>query len=129
MELEKSYVFLLDMEKYEKILQDLQMVAYRDQIIYRFSKLQDIMGAKLFKSLFLYLGENVDKPFLDILNALEKMNLISVDEWFELRYLRNGIAHEYGESDGKIGLEILNSIYTQREELRKILENIDKVIK
>jgi len=45
-----------------------QYLAYSDQSIYRFSKLQDCMGAKLFKSVLLYQGENVNKPFLDILN-------------------------------------------------------------
>ena len=39
-----------------------------EDLIYRFSKLQDCMGAKLFKSVLLYEGENVNKPFLDLLN-------------------------------------------------------------
>lgn len=30
------------------------------------------MGAKLFKSLLLYEGEYINRPFLDILNRLEK---------------------------------------------------------
>jgi len=56
------------------------------------------MGAKLFKSFLLYQGENVDKPFLDILN---------VDEWFELIDIRNEIAHDYGESTN-IAISVLN---------------------
>ena len=43
------------------------------KIIYRFSKLQDCMGTKLFKSVLMYQGENVNKPFLDILNTIYKL--------------------------------------------------------
>jgi len=77
------------------ILSDSVSLAFADQIIYRFSKAQDSMGAKLFKAFMLYQGENVNKPFLDILNSLEKINILNVDEWFELREIRNEIAHNY----------------------------------
>ena len=93
-QLKKSYDMPLTRLAYKSILQDLESLAYSDQIIYRFSKLQDCMGAKLFKSILLYQGENINKPFLDILNQLEKMNIIDVDEWFEIRDLRNEIAHD-----------------------------------
>ncbi len=46
---------------------------------------------KTFKSLLLYLGENVNRPFLDILNQLERIDIIDVDEWFEIIDLRNEI--------------------------------------
>ena len=61
------------------MLEELDSLAYCDQIIYRFSKLQDTMGAKLFKALLLYQGENIDKPFLDLLNRLEKMKNINME--------------------------------------------------
>ena len=38
-------------------------LALCDQIIYRFSKLQDTMGARLFRALLLYEGEDVKRPF------------------------------------------------------------------
>lgn len=126
-ELEKLYTFPLDNQNYLKIVSNLQSLAFSDQIIYRFSKLQDIMGAKLFKSILLYQGENINKPFLDILNQLEKMEIISVDDWFEIRDLRNEIAHEYEESD-MIALNILNMIYDLKDELKKIVESISKLV-
>ncbi len=67
-ELEKQYHFPIDIDNFKDIVNNTQYLAYSDQSIYRFSKLQDCMGAKLFKSVLLYQGENVNKPFLDILN-------------------------------------------------------------
>ena len=127
-ELKKSYTFPLDVKSYQKIVDDLQNLAFSDQIIYRFSKLQDSMGAKLFKSILLYQGENTNKPFLDILNQLEKMEIISVDEWFEIRDLRNEIAQDYDEND-TVALNILNMIYHLKNELNNIMITINKLIK
>ena len=94
--------------------------------LYRFSKLQDCMGAKLFKSILLFQGENINKPFLDILNQLEKMNVINVDEWFEMRDLRNSIAHDY-ESNENIDMSIINAIYKLKNNLTTILNRIKKL--
>ena len=126
-ELQKEFSFPIDKNKYINIVSNVQYLAYSDQLIYRFSKLQDCMGAKLFKSILLYQGENVDKPFLDILNNLEKMNILNVDEWFELRDLRNEISHDYDDND-KHAINILNTIYDLQNELEKILNNIQKII-
>lgn len=71
--LEKNYIFPLSVENFKTILESVEHLAYGDQIIYRFSKLQDCMGAKLFKSVLLYEGENINKPFLDILNTIYKL--------------------------------------------------------
>jgi hypothetical protein len=83
-ELGNRYAFPIDKNVYENMINNIQDLAFSDQIIYRFSKLQDTIGAKLFKGLLLYQGENVDKPFLDILNQLEKIDIVDVEEWFEL---------------------------------------------
>ena len=125
--LEKNYIFPLSMEKFKSILERVEYLAYSDQIIYRFSKLQDCMGAKLFKSVLLYEGENINKPFLDILNQLEAIDIINVDEWFEIRDLRNEIAHDYEDNDG-IAVHILNSIYKLKADLKEILDSIQKIV-
>ena len=127
-ELSKEYPLPFDQESYQSILISNQNLAYSDQIIYRFSKLQDVMGAKLFKSLLLYQGENIDRPFLDILNSLEKMDIIDVEEWFEIRDLRNEIAHDYEDSES-MAIEILNNIYELKQELENIINNIQKILK
>jgi len=125
--LEKQYTLPFTQDEYKNILNSSQDLAFSDQIIYSFSKLQDSMGAKLFKSILLYQGENVDKPFLDILNQLEKMGVLNVDEWFEIRDLRNEISHEYDNSE-QTARNILNMIYELKEDLKKILEAITKLI-
>ena len=122
-ELNKAFSFPIDKETYKKIIENVQYLAYSDQLIYRFSKLQDCMGAKLFKSILLYQGENIDKPFLDILNNLEKMDIIDVDDWFELRDLRNEIAHDYDDNNNQ-AINILNTIHSLQDELERILNNI-----
>ncbi len=127
-ELENSYKFTIDKDSFESILESNQDLAYSDQIIYRFSKLQDTMGAKLFKSVLLYQGENVNKPFLDILNQLERIDIVNVDDWFEIRDLRNEIAHDYNDSDN-VAINILNMIYRLKDELENILNAITILIK
>jgi hypothetical protein len=127
-QLEKKYTIPFDSENYINILGDINDLAFTDQIIYRFAKLQDCMGAKLFKSVLLYQGENIDKPFLDILNQLEKMDIISVDNWFELRDLRNEISHDYEDNDN-MAISILNMIYKMKRELKNILDKINKSIR
>lgn len=125
--LKKNYLFPISMEDFKIILQSVEHLAYSDQIIYRFSKLQDYMGAKLFKSVLLYEGENVNKPFLDILNQLEAIDIINVDEWFEIRDLRNEIAHDYEDND-EIAINILNTIYKLKLDLKEILDAISKLV-
>ena len=118
-ELSKKYKIPINQNSYNEILNNSQDLAFSDQIIYRFSKLQDTMGAKLFRALLLYEGENVNKPFLDILNDLEKMNIIDVENWFEIRDLRNEIAHDYEDNDF-VAIEILNTIYEIKDNLKNI---------
>ena len=126
-QLSLKYSFPIDKKSYQNIIGNIQDLAFSDQIIYRFSKLQDSIGAKLFKSLLLYQGENIDKPFLDILNSLEKIDVVNVEEWFEIRDLRNEIAHDYEDND-TIAIDILNTIYELKNELEKILDTIRRMI-
>ena len=126
--LKRHYTFPINIENFKVILENIEHLAYSDQIIYRFSKLQDCMGAKLFKSVLLYEGENVNKPFLDILNQLEAIDIINVDEWFEIRDLRNEIAHDYEDND-EIAINILNTIYKLKSDLKETLDAIEELVK
>ena len=127
-ELENRHKFPLNYGEFEEILLNKVSLAFADQVIYRFSKAQDSIGAKLFKNYLLYQGENVDKPFLDILDRFEKMEILNIDKWFLLREIRNEIAHEYEDEDEK-AMEILNSIYKYRIELYEILKHIKQTIR
>ena len=123
-ELNKKYSLPLN----QTIEDNIYDLALCDQIIYRFSKLQDTMGARLFKALLLYEGEDVKRPFLDILNRLEEMNIIEVEDWFEFRELRNQIAHEYENSEG-FAVKVINSIYNNLINFENILKRIENLIK
>ena len=72
-------------------------LALFDQLIYRFSKLQDSMGARLFKQILEALEEDISGlPFIDILFKLERLNLLdNAKDWIALRQIRNTIFHEY----------------------------------
>jgi len=97
-----------------------------DQLIFRFTKLQDELGNNTFRLLLEYLQEDIaDKPFRDILNILERLNIIeSAETWISLRELRNDLTHEYPELiDDTINK--LNHLYLQLP----LLENILTIIK
>ena len=67
--------FPLNEDEYKKLSPD--ALSYLDQLIFRFSKLQDAMGERLFPSLLENLGEDISgKPFIDLLTKLEKLNLL-----------------------------------------------------
>jgi uncharacterized protein with HEPN domain len=84
-------------EPSEDTLKDLEKVETIDSFIFRFSKMQDSMGEKLFPLTLEFLGEEVrSKPFIDILNRLEKLEILkSAEEWKKLRELRNFLTHTY----------------------------------
>ena len=64
----KEYI-PLDIDSYNK-LDDIKL-SFIDQLIFRFSKLQDTMGDKLFPALLEIFGENSKKmTFIDKLNRL-----------------------------------------------------------
>ena len=69
-----------------------------NSFLFNFSKLQDKIGAKLFRKVLYDLKEidDINLPMLDILNILEKLTIIEdANSWDELREIRNAIAHEY----------------------------------
>ena len=92
-----------------------------DQFLFRFSKLQDAMDQKLFKTILTLLKEDIEgKPFVDILNLMEKLSLLdSANEWRELREDRNDLAHNYEDESEEMSLNI-NKLYNKKV----ILENI-----
>lgn len=69
-----------------------------NSFLFNFAKIQDKIGAKLFRSV-LYAQHEIDDesiPMRDVLNVLEKLQLINnADDWERLREIRNTLAHEY----------------------------------
>ena len=103
-------IFLLDEKTYKSLSNsDITLI---DQMVYRFTKLQDTMGSKLFPQTLKSLGEDYsDKPFLDILNRLEKLGLISDHkQWIMMSEVRNQLSHEYPSETEDI-IDGLNSLF------------------
>ena len=95
-----------------------------DQFLFRFSKLQDAMGEKLFVSMLEFLQEEnpKSKPFIDTLNRLEQIGLLEdKNTWLELRKISNNIAHQY-EDEPKQASEALNAIYAVKPTLESIYQ-------
>ena len=67
-----------------------------DQILYRFTKLQDAMGERLVPATLGWLREPFEEwPMRDRLDRLERLRYLDVDEWLQWRDVRNRLAHEY----------------------------------
>lgn len=100
-----------------------ERVALLDQFIYRFTKLQDAMGRRLFPPLAsLVIGDDEARPFLDTLNRLEKAGVLaSVETWQTLRVLRNSLAHEYPDSVERCAAT-LNILFDDWRQLASMFE-------
>ena len=102
-----------------------ESVSFIDQMIYRFSKLQDTMGEKIFPMILELGGEPVKRmTFIDRLNRLEELGLIDRLEWMMLRKERNEIAHEYSFNTDEV-VDSINAIYDKAETLIQIFETIE----
>lgn len=99
-----------------------------DQFIFRFSKLQDAMGAKIFRYILEYLDEDVTAlPMRDILNRLERYLIIpSADEWTYIRELRNEISHDYPLLESDV-VAVLNELLSKVEVLFGIYHKLKDV--
>ena len=103
---------------------------YIDQLIFRFSKLQDCMGGKLFPAILENLGEETrGLPFIDMLSKLEELNLIDNSrDWLILRETRNIVTHEYPFITNEIieGLNLLSKHYAL---IIQIWKHLDEYVK
>lgn len=99
---------------------------YIDQLIYRFSKLQNTMGEKLFPAILLLLKEDV-KPlsFIDRLNRLEELEMIEADAWLRMREIRNEIAHEYSFNRDEV-VQSINLVYRCCDDLLVMYDSVKK---
>ena len=67
-----------------------------DVLAFRFAKLQDLLGAKIFREFLLLLQFPAEgKDFLSLLRELDKEGIVDLDRWRELRGVRNDISHDY----------------------------------
>lgn len=71
-----------------------------DQFAYRYTRLQDDMGARLMPAVLKALGEDIaPMSAIDRFTRLEQLGWInSADDWLSLRQVRNQFAHDYPDS-------------------------------
>jgi len=112
-----------------KIYEDKERIKTIDAFIFRFIKLQDFMGDKLFKELIKRIGEYKDNmSLIDVLDKLEKLELIdNADKWLNFRTVRNKLTHEYpnNEADTIEGIKLAMVYF---EEISIVLMNVKTYI-
>lgn len=103
--------------------------AFIDQYVFRFAKLQDLTGQKLFRETLEALGEDTSQmAFMDVFNRLEKYNIVSgMDEWQVLREIRNDVAHEYPLMLQET-INSVNAILSKKDELIAFFVRIDEFL-
>lgn len=120
-------LFPLSVDKYNSVSE--ANIGNIDQMVFRFTKLQDEIGNNTFRFLLESLQEDIaNKPFRDILNLLEKLQIIdSSDSWLTLREIRNDLTHEYPMMLDET-IQKLNLLYTQLSLLEHILATIEQKV-
>ena len=127
--LEKLYP--LSNDKLENI--SLEYKDKLDVLAFRFAKLQDLLGTKIFREYLIVLQYPIeDKNFLELLKELDKEKIIDIDIWGEFRGVRNSISHDYPfEEDEK--LEAINYLIKNVKYLiditKKIKDNFETINK
>lgn len=102
-----------------------EVVKTIDTFVYRFLKVQDYMGQKLFPIFLDELSEyDPSMPFRDVLNRLERLQILSsAHDWLRYREIRNTLTHDYpdNQEDIREGIKLALNAF---EDIRKIFEKI-----
>ena len=86
------------LKNYSIPLSEEDNITFLDTLAFRFSKIQSILGEKLFREILEYLEFDINnKSFIEILSLLEREDIISIEKWRELRAVRNSLSHDYPE--------------------------------
>ena len=130
--IEKSYakvkeIFPISAPRYQSLSDD--EIGAIDQYLFRFAKLQDTLGNRLFRLIVSEYEDNINQlTFIDILNRLEKIGVLDdVNIWRKLRDIRNDISHQYDDEPQEMA-EALNNIFAYKSELLKIFDKIERFI-
>jgi hypothetical protein len=98
--------------------EDLSLRRLTDQILYRFTKLQDAMGERLVPATLFWLQESHEPwPMRDKLDRLEKLGFLDVEAWLQWRDVRNRLAHEYPDQLDLRFLAVLAAVGVSQEML------------
>jgi len=106
----------------EEYLDD-DMLDKLDVLAFRFSKLQSLVGEKLFREYLKFFYDVEGKSFLELLKLLEKEGVIDIDTWGEFRKVRNFISHDYP----LMNMEKIEAINFLIENVAKMFEIVEKI--
>jgi DNA-binding ferritin-like protein (Dps family) len=111
-------------------LEDEEVYSKIDSFIFRISKIQDLMGQQLFKRVLDEVLEYSNQmTMIDMLNKLEKINILDKNEWTSFRKIRNDLTHDY-TNDVEAIEETLKESFKMFDKMKNIFENCKtKVIK
>jgi hypothetical protein len=111
-------------------LNDFEVIKTVDTFVFRFMKLQDYVGNRLFKAFLITVGDYADTmSFVDVLDKLEKLGIVSsTEEWLKIRKLRNKLAHEYPDELEEIKEDLKEAI-NYAEVLEQTIERIKNYLK
>ena len=100
-----------------------------DTLAFRFSKLQDLIGSRIFREFLKEMGYIVEeKTFLEILKEIEKEGIIDIDSWSEFRKVRNFLSYEYPYFlEDRI--EAINYLIDKTPDLIGVIRKIEDKIK
>lgn len=94
-----------------------------DLLLYRFSKLQDLLAQNVFKGILTIEMEPVN-TIIDVLNKMEQRLIIEDShQWRRIRERRNIATHEYPHNADEI-IKAIREIYEFTPELIKIVCNV-----
>jgi len=96
-----------------------------DILAFRFSKLQDLLGDKIFRNILEYSGFNVQQSFVKLLAELEKEEILDINRWISLRDARNKIAHEYPDNEESL-ISSINFIYQNSDYLIELTDRLER---
>ncbi len=121
--IENNLVDNLDIDNFET-------VKTIDTFVYRFIKLQDYLGQKLFRRFLDEIGELVENmSFLDVLDKLERLEIINnYQRWIEARKLRNKLTHEYPDELEEMKEELKEALNFV-EDFETTISNIESYLK
>ena len=121
----KKTAAILPLNKDKYINLNENEIEHIDQYLFRFTKLQDTIGKRLFKVIFVLLEEDSDDvSFIDMLNRLEKLSILeSTEQWLELRKIRNTLSHTYEDEPEEMSIAI-NTILNKKQSIEKIYNKL-----
>ena len=108
---------------------DIEKIKTIDSFVYRFIKIQDKMGQKLFPEVLKKLLEYEDNmSLLDMLNKLEKLGILpNAEMWIDYRNLRNILTHEYPDNYSEVAKAISEAIIAY-EQIVSIFKKMAEIV-